>query len=172
MLVMLASCATMYDEPMAAMVTQGAVNNDLHTVIRNVTPNNVWMRDRRQGEEPIYFAVRHGNREMINVLSNNGASLRYLSRQGHSLAYVAAANGHADIARQLTRYGGGSVADINSATRHRNLQFNQSASHKKAAINSTNKSKITSNNTPKKEGGYNTSNEAMKKFFEDEPISN
>lgn len=120
---LLPSCAAMYDESMAAMVTKGAINNDLRVVMRNVTPSNVRLRDRHRVEEPVYFAASNGNREMINLLVNNGASLRYRSRQGKSLAYVAAAHGHHDVANQLVRHGGGTMSDIRTAEQHRKQQI-------------------------------------------------
>lgn len=109
-MVLATSCSTLHDKSMDVHLAEAAVRNNIAGVYRNVAPRNATMRIR--DEEPIYWAALHGNEDMIDVLYNNGASLGYRSREGGSLAYVAASNGHASTAEKLVRLGAGASADL------------------------------------------------------------
>lgn len=126
LLLMLPACQSLYDASMDANLVKAAVKNDLNGAVRNVTPHNATLRT-PGGEEPIYFAARHGNRQMLNLFCNNGASPGYRSRQGKSLAYVAAAGGHSDVARSLVKHGGGTSSDISAgrAEHARQVAYNK-----------------------------------------------
>lgn len=107
---MLGACAGVQQGSFDAHLARAAVQNDLPGVYRNVNPRNATMRIR--DEQPIYWAAAHGNEDMIDVLYNNGASLKYRSSSGRSLAYVAASHGHRATGSKLVRLGAGTPGDL------------------------------------------------------------
>lgn len=84
-------------------------HNDAAVAAKYVTEENV--NQKLKGVAPIAFAVVKGNAEMVEMLAANGADMK-VETNGRSLAYVAAASGHAQLADRLVTLGGGSRSDV------------------------------------------------------------
>jgi hypothetical protein len=105
------------------------VHGDVSAASRYIKPE--WAGAPIKGYPPVYYAAATGNPSMIRLLVRNGASVRG-SYGGHSLAYVAAAFGHAGAANEISQLGGGSHSDV--ARGHALFAQGQEMQRKQAAM--------------------------------------
>lgn len=107
---LLASCADLPGGATDIAFASSVTRNNLSGVMRTCTPRNASVPIR--GVPPMVYAASFGNEDMIDVLYNNGASLRVRNPKGESLAYLAASNGHRSTANKLVKLDSGSWGDV------------------------------------------------------------
>lgn len=107
---LLASCSAMYEKSFNYALPHAVLKNNTQGVAANISPANAVVPF--NGVPLIYYASLHGNEEVINLLHNNGASIKARGPQGKSLAYGAASGGHPATARKLIALGAGNSRDL------------------------------------------------------------
>lgn len=107
---LLASCGAMYEKSFNYALPHAVLKNNTQSVAANISPANAVVPF--NGVPLIYYAALHGNEQVINLLHNNGASIKARGPQGKSLAYAAASGGHPSTARKLIALGSGTTRDL------------------------------------------------------------
>lgn len=110
--ILLSACAGLHQASFDKAFASALLHNNTQGIFANCNAANA--NYPLNGSPPIYYAASYGNDEAIDLLYNYGASLQSRGANGKSLAYAAAANGHADTAGTLVKLGAGTSSDLSS----------------------------------------------------------
>lgn len=109
---LLSSCAGLHQASFDKAFASALLRNNTPGVYANCNAQNA--NYPLNGNPPIYYAASYGNDDAIDLLYNYGASLQARGRNGKSLAWAAAANGHTSTARTLVALNAGTSSDLAS----------------------------------------------------------